>query len=937
MTPPDAKDIVDLLCDRSPDEREAWFAEHATDPAVRARVEQVLAHFDVLVDDSEALPGPELDGLDGAPPQPGEIGPYRILDTLGSGGMGVVYRGVQADPRREVAVKVLRGAWLTQEARRRFEREAAFLARLQHPGIAQVIELGRTENDDPYLVLEYIDGRSLTTYAERGALDQSGRLRLLIELAEAVHHAHLRGVVHRDLKPGNVLVTADGQVKVIDFGVARALDDELLATRHTRADQVIGTLAYMAPEQLEGGREVDARVDVYALGVLAYELLGGRLPLDLGGLALAEAARRVADVDPPRLGVTAPACRGDLEWIVGRALAKDPERRYASAAAFAADLRRFLAHETVEARPPTITYQLGKLARRHRGFVTGAGVALLAIVVGAGVAVDQALENKALADREAEARRDAEDSERDARDAQRAAEAAATRESTARAAAEDAAEREATARQAAEDAAEREAAAREAAEDAAAAEEVARHEAEDAAARELAARQLAERRNEELQRLATVLGGQLASVDPHAVGEALHAALLLGAEDALARAGVPAAERGTRVDRLRDDLALVDLNGVSLAALDAGLFAPAADRLAAEFDDDLATQARLLRGIAHSEMSLDLFASAERHFLRVRELLLEHDGAETPTSLATLLDLAHVVSQQGRLVEAVTLVVPREAELTEALAGTKELGRFYRLIAFASRMQGDLGRARRAYELALDAFARPYLDEGAALLHGPDLFEDLELIHTRGDLGLVLCQSGRFDEGLALMREALDGLPELEHEPRTVAQARQKLTADIGEALCRSGRGDEGEAMLREAIASAPERLGEHDQLTAVARAQLGVHLASTGRPEEARELLTLAVTTFRRNEGSGSLSLFEPLLSLTGCEMALGRPHDALPHAEAAAELTRTTFAGRPDLRVPALLSLRAVLQALDAREPDGPWHERLESIAPELRAFGR
>ena len=239
MTADRAKEIVDLLCDRSPEEREAWFAENPTDPALRARVEEVLSHFDVLVDDSEALPAPDLDELEGGEPaRPETIGPYRILDSLGTGGMGVVYRGVQSDPRREVAIKVLRGALFSQEARRRFEREAAFLGRLQHPGIAQVIELGRTEGGDAYLVLEYIDGRTLTRFATQQALDQDGRLRLLIELAEAVHHAHLRGVVHRDLKPGNVLVTADGQVKVIDFGVAHALDDELLATRHTRADQV---------------------------------------------------------------------------------------------------------------------------------------------------------------------------------------------------------------------------------------------------------------------------------------------------------------------------------------------------------------------------------------------------------------------------------------------------------------------------------------------------------------------------------------------------------------------------------------------------------------------------------------------------------------------------------------------------------------------------
>lgn len=401
MTDPLPDDLEDALADvllRAPEGKDARLEalleahpEHAA--ALRGRAA-------ALRQDSD--PGPD--------PNAERIGPYVVLEMLGRGGMGAVYLARQHEPlQRDVAVKIIQGG--SREILARFDLERQALAAMSHPSIAEVYDAGVTEAGQPYFVMEYVPGQPLTEYCDDRRLTVEERLAVFQQVCRGVQHAHRRGVLHRDLKPGNLLV-AEGEghpvVKIIDFGLARALDERLAGGAiHTLHGQLLGTPEYMSPEQASGDvRAVDTRSDVYSLGVVLYELLCGELPVaseELRAGSATDVQRRLQEATPPKPStrVTSPSAapevpdarrasraslsrrlRGDLDWVVMRAMEREPERRYESPAELALDLDRYLRGRPVLAGPPSAVYRLQKFVRRYRGRVTAAALLLLSLIGG---------------------------------------------------------------------------------------------------------------------------------------------------------------------------------------------------------------------------------------------------------------------------------------------------------------------------------------------------------------------------------------------------------------------------------------------------------------------------------------------------------------------------------------------------------------------------
>ncbi|MBI5719773.1 MAG: serine/threonine protein kinase [Burkholderiales bacterium] len=401
---------LDQLLDQPEAERAAWLAAlRETEAPLADELEALLAR----------LPGLDARGFMAAPALPApaglagqRLGAYTLEREIGRGGMGQVWLARRTDGHYEgaVAIKLLQGGLLRAGEAVRFAREGRILARLDQPHIARLLDAGVTaDGAQPYLVLEYVDGEPIDRHVQRHALPLAARLALMIDATEAVAHAHARLILHRDLKPSNMLVRADGQLKLLDFGIAKLLDEQTggAAGELTQRAGQAYTPRYAAPEQLQG-RDVTTATDVYALGVLLYQLLGGGHPTGAeDGTTPLEMLRAVVESEPRRLSDQvrrqggpgarrrAAELRGDIDTLVARALKKNPAERYANAAELAEDLRRTLAHEPIRARPDTWRYRSAKFVRRHRVGVAAAGVAMCAVLAGAWVAVLESREARA--------------------------------------------------------------------------------------------------------------------------------------------------------------------------------------------------------------------------------------------------------------------------------------------------------------------------------------------------------------------------------------------------------------------------------------------------------------------------------------------------------------------------------------------------------------
>jgi eukaryotic-like serine/threonine-protein kinase len=418
--------IFDAAIALPPDQRAGYLARACGDDSpLRQRIQALLQanqRAGSFLEPARPSTGPEPTLVVSVPltEKPGDvIGHYKIREKLGEGGCGAVYVAEQAEPvRRRVALKIIKLGMDTRSVIARFEAERQSLAMMDHPNIAKVLDAGTTETGRPFFVMELVRGIRITDYCDQNNLGTRQRLELFIQVCHAIQHAHQKGVIHRDIKPSNILVTLHDGVpvpKVIDFGIAKATEGRLTdLTVYTELHQFIGTPAYMSPEQAEmSGLDVDTRSDIYSLGVLLYELLIGRTPFDPQELlksGLDQMRRTIREQEPlrpstrlstmleadltsvaKRHSAEAPRLvhfiRGDLDWIVMKSLEKDRTRRYDTANALAADVRRFLTNEAIEARPPSGLYRFQKLVRRNRTVFVAAGAVVAALALGFGLSL----------------------------------------------------------------------------------------------------------------------------------------------------------------------------------------------------------------------------------------------------------------------------------------------------------------------------------------------------------------------------------------------------------------------------------------------------------------------------------------------------------------------------------------------------------------------
>ncbi len=870
---------------------------------------------------------------------PGDrVGPFRLLELIGEGGFGEVWLAEQKEPiARRVALKIIKPGMDSRAVIARFEQERQALALMDHPNIAKVLDAGATDAGRPFFAMELVKGLPITGFCDRERLTIEERLRLFKSVCDAVHHAHMKGVIHRDLKPSNILVTPGesgaARAVVIDFGVAKAIASRLTErTVFTERGQIIGTPEYMSPEQAEMAEtDIDTRTDVYALGVVLYELLTGELPLDPGTLrdaGYAAIQRMIRETEPPRpstrlsqvgerRGRAAEArrlsvadltstLRAELEWIPLKALRKERAERYRSAAELGDDIANFLEHRPLIAGPESASYRLKKFARRHRVGVVAGSLVGVSLIVGLGAAVWQA----SVAARERDAATLA------AEEARRAGE-------------------------------------------------------------------LAEERRRQTERVAEFQAAQLRGIDAEVMGRRLRELMIADAAAGLAREGRTPAEIGDATARLRDLLARANPTNIALKSLDENIFERALAAVHEQFADQPLVKARLLQTLSDTIRGLglpDRALAPQEEALAIRRRLL---GDDHPDTIWSINGMAVALESQGRGAEAEPLV--REAleratrahgpDSPQAISALDNLGTLLRVSGRheeAEPIHRDvLERCRRVFgpehEDTLRALnnvgvvlqtrgmfgeAEPYVREAMELHRRVLTDQHADTLTAIGNMGSLLDSMGRYDEAAVYYREALEkrrrilgddhretldsvrrmgrlcrqqGLyaEALMHYTEAADRSRRVLGEDhpdtldgvsgMGSALQLMGRYAEAEPILREALVKRRRILGEDHPETLDSLNTVGILIRSQGRFAEAEPYLRECVEKCRRILGEDHPTTLTRLGNLGVLLRDLRRFGEAEACFRETLERRRRVLGDDHPETISSLANLGAVLESQD------------------------
>ncbi len=804
----------------------------AGDVALRAQVELLLRSDVAAGSIFDAVPETRLQAdiqrvelTDALQERPGtKIGAYKLLEQIGEGGFGVVFMADQEQPfRRRVALKIIKAGMDTRQVVARFEQERQALALMDHANIAKVFDAGSTATGRPYFVMELCRGEAITDYCDKQNLSIPQRLELFAQVCTAVQHAHSKGIIHRDIKPSNVLIsTQDGkpQVKIIDFGIAKATSSRLTEkTLFTAFKQMIGTPQYMSPEQAEGSLDIDTRTDVYALGVLLYELLTGVTPFDpksLRSAAYGEIERIIREVDPPspsarlsqntetiasvaasrqseprKLG---PIVRGELDWIVMKALEKDRQRRYETANGLAMDIGRYLGGEAVLAAPASRSYRIRKFVRRHKGLVTAVSAVAAALLVGVIAFAWQA--------------------------------------------------------------------------------SIARHERDRAILAEADANQ----RAKELGQVSAFQGQMLRGIDTTDAGVKLMEDIRNRFASAIEEKRLSAPERNQRLDAFTRELNEVNATDTAVAMIERAILKPAISAVDASFREQPAVDASLRHTVASIYQVLGLTRDAialEKVALATRQRIFGDANVET---LESMNDIGLMFEADGQFAEAESMLKGsfegRKRVLGESdpatLVTMGNLGNFFRgrgrfdeaeplLRRHVEESRRVLGNDHRDTLIAINCYGFLFVDQGK-LTEAEPLWretydrgrrvmgqDDPDLIVWVNNLGGLISVQGRVREAEPYFREALEKTRRVrgESHPSTIG-----MIGILAGNLTRQGRVDEAEPLLREAWEKSRKTLGDANAATIDCHFALGRCYMLQGRYDEAEPMMLAALAATRQLMG---------------------------------------------------------------------------------------